>query len=381
MTDSPKKTKVLVILPSYDSGGAEHYALRLIRHAGQSEFEWHVTTGNLRNAQLEPEFLAAGATTHHFSTGFLSPNKALGFARFLQKNDFAAVMSLNGVFSGAAMRIARMLGVPRRIAWHRRSTPAYRPTLARRLYAAQALRWLEVSSTHILSNSRAALDHFHGTGWVHDTRFQVIPNGVDAGRFRPRPDERAAIRAELGIPPDAVVIGHVGRDDPAKDHDTLLAATRIVKEQRGNVRLLLAGTGTDTAAFHRRVLEAGLADVYHGLGVRKDTERVYQAMDVFAFPSVTEGQPNALIEAILSGLPIAASEIPAIREALPPDAGSLMFPPRDVGAAATRVVAALADPDVARVPRDWAVARYDLARNLDAALSELSPAQDIPAHA
>lgn len=358
MMDGPRRRKVLVILPSYDSGGAENYALRLIRHAGTDEFEWHVTTGNLRNAQLEPAFRAAGARTHRATTGFLSPRKALGFARFLRQHEFDAVMSLNGVFSGPAMRIAQMAGVPRRIAWHRRSTPAYRPTLPRRLYAAQALRWLEASSTHILSNSRTALDHFHGAGWSDDPRFQVIPNGVDASRFRPRPEDRAAIREELGIPPDAVVVGHVGRVDPAKDHDTLLAAVRMLTERRDNLRLLLAGTGTDTEAFAARVRDAGLGDVFHGLGVRTDTERVYQAMDVFLFPSVTEGQPNALIEAMLSEVPVVASDIEPIRHAVPETMQDRLFPSGRADEAARLVLDVIARRAEICSTREWACSRY-----------------------
>ncbi|MBK1636525.1 glycosyltransferase [Rhodovulum adriaticum] len=367
-----RKSRVLVILPSYDAGGAENYALRLIRHAGTETFEWHVTTGNLRNARLEPSFREAGAQTHHATTGFLSPRQALGFRRFLRAHSFDAVMSLNGVFSGLAMRLAQGQGVPKRIAWHRRSTPAYKPTLFRRLYAAQALRWLEDSSTHILSNSRTALDHFHGPCWENDHRFQVIPNGVDADRFKPRPEERTRLRAELGIPPDAIVIGHVGRVDPAKDHETLFATARLLKAQLGTIYLLLAGTGTDKDAFRQRVRKAGLADAYLGLGVRTDTECIYQAMDVFVFPSVTEGQPNALIEAMLCEVPIVASNIEPIRHAVPDCLHGRLFPSQDSVRAAAIVRDTPGDKgaDTAAV-RHWARDRYAPDRNFNALLDIL----------
>jgi glycosyltransferase involved in cell wall biosynthesis len=371
MMGNPERRKVLVILPSYDSGGAENYALHLIRHAGTTEFAWHVTTGNLRNAQLEPAFQAAGAHTHRATTGFLSPHKALGFARFLRQHEFDAVMSLNGVFSGPAMQIAQMVGVPRRIAWHRRSTPAYRPTLPRRLYAAQALRWLEASSTHILSNSRTALDHFHGPNWSDDPRFQVIPNGADATRFRPRPEDRAAIRDELGIPHDALVIGHVGRVDPAKDHDTLLAAVQMLTTRRDNLRLLLAGTGTDTDAFAARIRDAGLADIFHGLGVRTDTERVYQAMDVFLFPSVTEGQPNALIEAMLSEVPVVASDIEPIRHAVPETMQERLFHPGRADEAARVVLDVIARGNQTYSAREWSCDKYSSVKNFQALIGVL----------
>lgn len=375
------RQRILVQVPSFNAGGSENYALRLIRHARAAAYDWHVTSGNLENAVLEDAFRIAGATVHHASPGFGQPQRLRTFRRFLRQYRFDAVMTLTGIFGGLTLGLARLAGVPCRVGWHRRATPAYAQTAGRRLYARASLRLLDWGATRILSNSCAALDHHHGTGWAQSSKFGVIPNGVDATRFRPQPELRAEQRAAIGIAADARVIGHVGRLDPAKDHDTLLAVSAQLHAQDPNLRLLLVGSDTDSADFAQRLQRAGVAGITHALGTRTDIDQLHQAMDVFLFPSVTEGQPNALIEAMLSGLPIAASDIPGIREALPPGAESLLFSPRDVGTAAARVAAALTDPDAARVPWDWAAARYDLARNLDATLLELAPAQELPPHA
>ncbi|TVS00484.1 MAG: glycosyltransferase [Rhodobacteraceae bacterium] len=225
----------------------------------------------------------------------------------------------------------------------------------------------------MLSNSRAALDNHHGPGWVRSAKFGIIPNGVDATRFRPRPELKAQQRAQLGIPEDAQVIGHVGRLDPAKDHDTLLAVAAQLRRTHPKVRVLLAGSGTDSPEFLARLDKAGLRDVALPLGIRADVDHLYHAMDVFLFPSVTEGQPNALIEAMLCGVPIAASDIPGIREALPSVLAQTLFPPRDVAAARKRVEAALSDPTSATASIDWVRQRYDMSRNLDLALHTFEP--------
>jgi len=375
------RQRILVQVPSFNAGGSENYALRLIRHAGTDAHDWHVTSGNLKKAVLEEAFRDAGATVHHASPGFGQPRQLRAFHQFLRKHRFDAVMTLTGVFGGLTLSVARLAGVPCRIGWHRRATPAYAPTAGRRIYAQTSLRLLDWGATRILSNSRAALDHHHGPGWEQSAKFGVIPNGVDAKRFRPQPERRAKQRAALGIPSEARVIGHVGRLDPAKDHDTLLAVAAQLHMQYSSLRLLLVGSDTESASFTKRLERAGVVGITHALGTRTDIDQLHQAMDVFLFPSITEGQPNALIEAMLSGLPIVASDIPGICEALPPGAGSLLFPARDVSAAAARVAAALADPDAARVPRDWAAARYDLARNLDTALREIAPSHTVPARA
>jgi glycosyltransferase involved in cell wall biosynthesis len=367
------RKRVLLILPSYDAGGAENYALRLIAYAGQSAYVWHVTSGNLNNSRLAPAFAELGATVHYESPGFFHPGRARRFSRFLRSHEFDAVMTLNGVFAGVSLMLAKFVGVPIRIAWHRRSTPAYMPTFGRRLYAAMAVWLVSTASTAILSNGRAALDHFHGAHWERDARFRVIPNGVDPERFRLRHYEREVVRKKLGIPLHAMVIGHVGRVDPAKDHDTVFATVKAVCQSTRNVRLLLVGTGTDSAAFGERIRAHGIEAITYPIGVREDVERLYTAMDVFLFPSVTEGQPNALIEAVLSGVKVVATDIPPNRAALPDVLHERLFPPRDAERASA-IIRSIVDqsPEIEQQARDWAVQRYDPTRNFNAVLEYLS---------
>jgi glycosyltransferase involved in cell wall biosynthesis len=369
-----RRQRILVQLPSFDSGGAENYALRLIRYTDSAEHEWHVTSGNLRNAILEDAFREAGAEVHYASPGFGHPRQVRSFSRFLRHHGFDAITTLTGVFGGLALSLARRAGVPIRVGWHRRSTPAYAQTPGRQLYARASLALLDWGATRILSNSRAALDNHHGPGWARSPKFGVIPNGVDATRFRPRPELRVQVRAELGIAEDALVMGHVGRLDPAKDHDTLLAVAAQLRRTHEELFVLIAGTGTDTFEFGTRLDQAGLRDIVLPLGSRSDIDRLNNAMDVFLFPSVTEGQPNALIEAMLSGVPIVASDIPGIREAVPPELHhQQLFSARDV-MSATRIVTELVEGREYDIPfvRAWSAERFDAEKNFGAVMSLLT---------
>ena len=357
------------MLPSFDRGGAESYCLRLVQFSRDRAIDWHVTSGNFRNAQMEPEFSAAGATTHHVSPGRLSIRQLRAFRKFLRQFRFDVVMTFTGLFGAAALRQACSVGVPSRIAWHRRSSPAFSPTFVRKIYARWSLWELERLSHWILSNSEAALDRFHGTRWRDHGRFRVIPNGVDPQRFHPQPTLRKEIRVSEALPDSAIVIGHIGRVDPAKDHETLLKSVRMARDAGENAWLLCAGTGTDTEEFRERVKAHRIADYTRCLGARSDVERIYQAMDVFLFPSVTEGQPNALIEAMLSGVRILASDIPPIREAIPEFLFGDLFSPGDADAA-SRLLAAPASRDSEKITRarKWAINRYDPQRNFNAVL-------------
>jgi glycosyltransferase involved in cell wall biosynthesis len=366
------RRKVLVILPSYDAGGAENYALRLIEYAGTEDYEWHVTSGNPNNRGMEPKFEAAGAVVHYVSPGFGLTPRVISFGRFLRRHRFDAVMSLNGVFAGVPMALTRLAGIPTRVAWHRRSTPAYSQTPGRRAYARLALALLNWGSTRILSNSEAALDNFHGQHWRSSEKFAVIPNGVDAKRFRPRPADRPAIREQLGFAETQFVIGHVGRVDPAKDHETLFRIVRALYEEDPNVRLLMVGTGTDTPAMQTRLAAHGIADITHAVGIRDDVEMLYQAMDVFVFPSVTEGQPNALIEAMLSGVPVVASDIAPIRKVLPTDYLAHCFCVGDVQNAYRQAKLAMNTADeIRQAARRWCQKMFDSDQNFMQAVTEL----------
>lgn len=366
------RLKVLVLLPSYDAGGAENYALRLIEYAGNQDYEWHVTSGKLESRGMGPKFEAAGAAVHYVSPGFGLTPRVIRFWRFLRRHRFGAVMSLNGVFAGVPMALARLGGIPTRVAWHRRSTPAYAQTLGRRAYARVTLALLGWGSTRILSNSEGALDTFHAPGWRLSEKFGVIPNGVDAERFRPRPADRPAIRGQLGFADTHFVIGHVGRVDPAKDHETLFRIVQALHAEDPNVRLLMVGIGTDTPAIQARLAAHCIAEITHAMGVRDDVELLYQAMDVFVFPSVTEGQPNALIEAMLSGVPVVASAIQPILATAPTESRDVFFPPMDTRKAVEVIRHRRKQIcEESRASLAWATVRYDLKTNMQFALNQL----------
>ena len=368
--------RILLILPSFDSGGAENYALRLINFAGHERYEWHVTSGNLQNAQLRPAFLAAGAKVHSRTTGYLNPRKAFRFWRFVRQNSFDAVVSFNGIFSANAMLISWLNRVPSRITWHRCSRPAHSPSLGRSVYQSVAQKIIEYCSTRILSNSKSALDYFHPRRSQSTHLFQIIPNGIDPKFTYSKNDELSvSLRKKLGIPEDARVIGHIGRFTPAKDHETLLMVVQRLVQNDPKIRLLVAGTDTDSAAFSKLVSSYSLSSSADCLGPLDNVSELYRIMDVFLFPSVTEGQSNALIEAMVTGVPIAASDILPNRETIPPELERNLFTPRDVDVA-TNIVLRLLQVSSLEQTRSislWAQDHYDASRNFGRAIEAIIP--------
>lgn len=228
------------------------------------------------------------------------------------------------LFAAAAHRLAgRPAGT--RLAWGLRNSDIDDARYGRLLALGRLLsRWPDT----IISNSEAGLD-FHLTRGYRPRRSAVVPNGIDTARFRPDPASRLAVREELGLGADAVVVLHAARVDPMKDHAGLLAAAAQVPD----LTLLLVGAGTETLALPGNT---------RALGRRDDIARIAGAADLVVSSSAFgEGFSNALAEGMASGLVPVATRVGDAALVLGPH-GLLVEPGRpDALAEALRQVAAL----------------------------------------
>jgi glycosyltransferase involved in cell wall biosynthesis len=138
-----------------------------------------------------------------------------------------------------------------------------------------------------------------------------IPNGFDCNRFKPDVDACGALRTELGLPADALLVGHAGRFHPVKNHAGLIAAFGAATKAHSEAWLLLAGAGVtpDNAQIMRMIEAAGIAGRVKLLGERKDMPRFFAALDVHVLASRSEGLPNVLGEAMACGVPCVTTDV------------------------------------------------------------------------
>lgn len=141
------------------------------------------------------------------------------------------------------------------------------------------------------------------------SRMIVIPNGFEVSRLQATQQQRDALRQEAGIGPDDLVIGSLGRLNPAKDQENFIAAARILAEKYRNLKFLMIGDGLDPSnrKLMKIIAATGHADRFVLLGERRDIPACLKAMDIFCLHSRTEGFPNALGEAMTLGLPCVAT--------------------------------------------------------------------------
>jgi glycosyltransferase involved in cell wall biosynthesis len=195
----------------------------------------------------------------------------------------------------------------------------------------------------VIANSQAGVD-FHRARGFRPKRFELIANGIDTDRFRPDPQVRTEMRRSLGIPDDAVVVLHVARVDPMKDHATFLAAMAGLAQRMPSVAGVMVGAGTEALALPCNV---------RALGLRRDTERLYAAADIVASTSAFgEGFSNVIAEGMSAGLVPVATDVGDARHIVG-DTGWIV-PPRDPDAFAAAVDEAVRLPAAERQRRGLA---------------------------
>ena len=142
-------------------------------------------------------------------------------------------------------------------------------------------------------------------------RMIVIPNGFDLEEFRPNPDARREVRAELGIPDQGLVVTHIGRFHSQKDYPNLLSAADLVAAARSDVFVVLCGDGVDSSnpLLAEWATRPALAGRFRLLGNRADIHRILAASDVAVSASIGEGFPNAVGEAMATGIPCVATDV------------------------------------------------------------------------
>ena len=182
-------------------------------------------------------------------------------------------------------------------------------------------------ATRVLANSSAVARSLIDNDGVPASRIQVIPNFVGGEAFLEYPtDRRRALLGSLGIPEDARLIGVVARLAPVKAHSFLLRTLPALFARYPDLHVLLIGDGPSRAALAEESDSLGLGDRVHFTGTLPNIPNPHGLLDISVLPSLTEGFPNAVVEAMAAGRPVVATAVGGTPEAVVPGRTGFLVP-------------------------------------------------------
>ena len=301
-------------------GGIENHVYALSRELGRLGHTVAIVTHREvkpRRVRAEPVSVPAGVEVvrlrgftprlYDGSDPALDPRMVGQMAHLLRERDFDIVHghTVESPFVLALMWKAARMGFPTVVTKHSMVERPRRPPLIGYLMRAVMIKIMGQFTAYIAVSEPAA-DELCGSM----ARSFVVRNAIDMELFRPDPALRAATRANLGYGDEDIVVGFLSRFVPSKGLLDLVDIGVGLADQDSRVRFLLVGDGPLRSRVERETRRAGLADRFQLVGFQPwpKTPAYLNAMDVFAFPSQSEGFGMALLEAMACGLPAVTTD-------------------------------------------------------------------------
>lgn len=331
-----RRIRVLQLVEGLNLGGAETKLLELVSHMDQHRFETIVCSLGLGD-RLVREVQKLGVRVVNFPRrSRFDLRLVLDVARLIRSERIDVVMSTlfyADVVAALAGALNPQCSV---ISWETISAPEW--LVWRRLLAYRAAMHF---CDRVVSVSEATAKWLVEQRGLSRRKIVVIPYGVNLEVYRYGKDDQ--VRQELGLHKDIPVVGVVARLHPQKGHRFLIkAATQIVTEHP-QVKFVLVGDGVLRSELENRVDRDGLKDHFLFLGFRRDVHRIMRAFDLFVLPSLYEGLPNVVLEAMAVGLPVVATAVDGTPELVVDGETGYLVPPADPQALAERICALLYD--------------------------------------
>lgn len=309
-----KPIRVLHVIGIMNRGGAETMIMNLYRHIDRSKVQFDFVENSSEPAIFDEEIISLGGRIYrcpHYN-GKNHFTYAKWWNEFFQAHskEYPIVHGHLGSTAAIYLAIAKKYGAYAIAHSHSSGTDH---SLRSYLYQMMSYNTRNVADYFFACSEAAGKDRF-GRKVISGDHYAVLNNAIDVNRFSYNPSVHNAVRDELGIRQNQLVVGHIGRYTKEKNHEFILRIFSELKKMDSNARLLMIGDGP----LHTQIMQAaeqlGLSSDVIFTGVRSDVERLVQAMDVFVLPSLYEGLGIVVIEAQVAGLPCCVSDV------VPPEA-------------------------------------------------------------
>ena len=196
----------------------------------------------------------------------------------------------------------------------------------------------------VICVSRDIADRCHAAN-VPNERITIIENAIDLEQYQPD-DSPLAARATFGVPAERFLIGAAGRLSPEKGFDRLITAVARLRDQDHNVGLVIAGDGPERPRLEALIASQREPNRYKLLGHQSDLSPLYNAIDLFALSSLSEGLPNVLLEAMAMSRTVVATRVGGVPQLIHDNEHGLLIPPDDPPALAAAIERLLRDQEL-----------------------------------
>lgn len=306
---------IAIVLNSFAPGGTEHQMTELMCRLDRDRFRLFAAClgdqGDLRDKVRNAGIPVVEFPVHGLAST-ATARQLVRFGRWCRTNGIQIVHTCDFYANVFALPAAWLAMVPVRIGSRRDLF------IPERSAAKQALQRLSYRfANRVVANSAAAREYVVSEG-IRPDKITVIVNGLDASRFRP-----AAARGRRRT---VLTVAHLR---PGKGHEVLLRAVPTVLRRVPDVRFVIAGDGSRRAELEQLSRQLGLERAVTFAGHQHDIAATLHTGDIFAFPSLMEASPNAVLEAMAAGLPVVATRAGGIPEAIDDGRTGLLTRPGD----------------------------------------------------
>jgi glycosyltransferase involved in cell wall biosynthesis len=354
--------KILWAIKGLGPGGAETLLVSAARVADRQRLQFDACYVVPWKQQLVGDLEAEGVRVHALSSGpSVDRTWPLRLRRLIRDGGYDVVHAHSPLVAAAARVAVRSL--PR----------AQRPGLVTTEHSVwqqlQPLTRLVNAATCRLDDVRLAVSRpVHESMWPPFRKgVEVLLHGIVPSDTAVAAGTRERQRAELGLPADAVVACTVANLRAQKGYEDLLSAARKVADTTDDVYFLSVGQGVQEQELRQRHVELGLGDRFQFLGHRTDVMQILAASDIFVMSSRFEGFPVAVMEAMSVGMPVVATSVGGLPDAVSSGVDGILTPPADPAALADAVLRLAEQPEVRRRMAGAAskkAERYDINRTL-----------------
>jgi glycosyltransferase involved in cell wall biosynthesis len=342
---------IAVVMTSFEPGGTERQMTELVRRLDPARWEVHLACFQAKGPWFDRAAEHVASVAEFPVTGFLRADilkHVWHFASWCRTHRIAVVQATEIYSNIFALPGALLAGVPVRIGSRR----GINPDRTRGLVALQRLAY--ACATDVVANSQASAEQLRREQ-VPERKITVVANGLDFDPFVPRA-ARAALR-------NVAVVANLR---PLKGHDVLVDAAVEILERFPDARFDIIGEGSERDALVARAAAHGVGHAFTFAGHCANVPARLANADIFVLPSRSESFPNAILEAMASGLPVVASGVGGILELVDDGRTGYLVPAGEADALASRVMHLMGDAaEGARLGaagRAEAFARYSFER-------------------